>query len=232
MQNSGLLSILDSNGGQQPRLARALLKDQTTDLLREYIVSGRIPPGTRLVEREVGALLGVSRAPVRDALLELEKEGLVVTKPDGRFVIKLTRQDVRELYQVRLVLEGLAVKLAAQNTCSENRAQLDQALQDMTEAVAKHDRSKHVEADVEMHLLVWEQAGNGHLLRMLSSMIGPVFMFVANNADAYNWQDTLGLHEDMVTCINAGDVDAAVASIERHLDNALHRSLQVFQDEG
>ena len=232
MQNSGLLSILESDDGRQPRLARALLRDQTTELLREYIVSGRIPPGTRLVEREVGALLGVSRAPVRDALLELEQEGLVVTKTDGRFVIKLTRQDVRELYQVRLVLEGLAVKLAAQNTSPDNRAHLDHALQEMAEAVAKHDRSGHVKADVEMHWLVWEQAGNRHLLRMLSSMIGPVFMFVANNADAYDWQETLGLHEDLVTCINAGDVDAAVASIGRHLDNALHRSLQVFQDGG
>lgn len=230
MQNSDLSALIGTDD-TQPRLARALLKDQTIEVLRDHIVSGRIPPGTKLVERELGALLGVSRAPVRDALLQLEKEGLIVSRSGGRYVIRLTRQDVRELYQVRLALERLAVELAAQNNTPENCAQLNQALQEMTEAVSKHDRSKHVEADVKMHWLVWRQANNQHLLRMLSSMIGPVFMFVANNADAYDWDETLALHEDMVTCINAGDISAATESIERHLDNAIRRSLKVFQDE-
>jgi len=61
-------------------------------------------------------------------------------------------------------------------------------------------------------------------------MIGPVFMFVANNASAYDWEETLALHEDLVACISAGDVTAAAESLERHLDNALHRSLEVFRD--
>ena len=230
MQSNGPFSFL-STDDKQPRLARNFLKDQTTEVLRDYIVSGRITPGTKLVERELGAQLGVSRAPVRDALTELEKEGLVVTKANGRFVIKLTKQDVRELYQVRLVLEQLAVELAARNNTPENCTRLTQALQEMREAVTKHDRARHIEADVVMHWLVWRQANNQHLLRMLSSMIGPVFMFVANNASAYDWEETLALHEDLVTCINAGNIPAAVESIERHLDNALHRSLQVFRDD-
>lgn len=230
MQNNGPFSFLNPDD-EHPPLARSFLKDQTTELLRDSIVSGRIPPGTKLVERELGARLGVSRAPVREALTELEKEGLVVTRANGRHVIKLTGQDVRELYQIRFVLEKLAVELAARNNTPENRAMLIEALEEMREAVLNHDRAKHVEADVEMHWLVWRQANNQHLLHMLSSMIGPVFMFVANNADAYDWEETLGLHEDMVRCINAGEVSAAVASIERHLDNALHRSLRVFRDE-
>ncbi len=214
----------------QPRLARNFLKDQTTGILRDYIVSGRIPPGTQLIEREVGAQLGVSRAPVRDALTELEKEGLVVTKKNGRFVISLTERDVRELYQIRLELERLAVTLAAQNNTPENCAQLKQSLQQMREAISQHDLARHIEADVAMHWLVWQQANNQHLLRMLSSMIGPVFMFVANNASAYDWEETLALHEDLVDCITAGNVTAAAESLERHLDNALHRSLKVLQD--
>lgn len=230
IQSTSPFSFL-STGNEQPRLERNFLKDQTTELLRDHIVSGRIPPGTKLVERELGARLGVSRAPVRDALIELEQEGLVVTRSGGRYVIKLTSQDVRELYQVRLALERLAVALAAQNTTPENCARLNQSLDDMRQAITKHDRSQHIEADVVMHWLVWQQANNQHLLRMLSSMIGPVFMFVANNASAYDWEETLALHEDMVTCINAGSIPAAVESIERHLDNALHRSLKVFQDK-
>jgi DNA-binding GntR family transcriptional regulator len=230
MHSSGPFSLLDADE-EQPRLARNFLKDQTTDVLRDHIVSGRILPGTKLVEREVASQLGVSRAPVREALTELEKEGLIVSRAGGRHVITLTQEDVRELYQVRFVLERLAVELAVRNNTPENCARLDQALQEMRDAVARHDRAKHVEADVEMHWLVWRQAGNRHLLRMLSSMIGPVFMFVANNASAFNWEDTLALHEEMVHSINAGDADAAVAGINRHLSNALERSLNVFVDE-
>jgi DNA-binding GntR family transcriptional regulator len=230
MQSSGPFSFLNADD-EQPRLARNLLKDQTTEVLRDHIVSGHIPPGTKLVEREVATQLGVSRAPVREALAELEKEGLIVSRPSGRHVIQLTQQDVRELYEVRFVLEKLAVELAVRNNTLENCARLNQALEEMRKAVAEHDRNKHVDADVEMHWLVWRQAGNQHLLRMLSSMIGPVFMFVANNASAFNWEDTLALHEEMVQSINAGDRNAAVAGIERHLNNALQRSLDVFKDE-
>ncbi len=231
MHDNGLSTFL-SDREHQPRLARSLLKDQTIELLRDYIVSGRVPPGTKLVEREVAELLGVSRAPVRDALMELENEGLIVTRSNGRYVIELTEQDVRELYQVRLALERLAVQLASERRSAENCEHLTQALVDMREAIARHDRSGHVDADVEMHRLIWRQSGNKHLLRMLSSMIGPVFMFVANNADAYDWQETLCLHEDLTECINAGNAPAAVQSIERHLDNALQRSLRVLQSAG
>jgi len=229
MEQNSLLTLLDEHLDSQPALARKSLKDQAIELLRDYIVGGSIPPGTKIVEREVADLLGISRAPVRDALMELEKEGLVVTKSSGRYVIELTERDVRELYQVRLALERLAAELAAQNTCPENRAALTATLEAMRAAVAEGDRSKHVAADVEMHWLVWKQADNEHLLYMLNSMIGPVFMFVANNADEFDWQETLALHEDLAESVNSGDPAAAAQSIEQHLDNALQRSLRIFQ---
>lgn len=208
---------------------RITLREQTIELLREYITSGRIPPGTRLIEREIADLLGVSRVPVRDALIELGKEGLVVAGSGGRQVIRLTERDIRELYQVRLVLEKLAVELAALNTCPENQAALTTELEAMREAISKHDRSRHVKADVQMHRLIWQQADNEHLLRMLGSMVGPIFMFVHHNAEAFDWNETLALHEELVRCVSEGGVPAAITSIERHLDNALSRSLKALQ---
>ena len=228
MEQNSLLTLLDEHLDNHPTLARKSLKDQAIELLRDYIVGGSIPPGTKIVEREVADLMGISRAPVRDALMELEKEGLVVTKSSGRYVIELTEKDVRELYQVRLALERLAAELAAQNTCPENCAALTAKLEAMRAAVDQGDRSKHVAADVEMHWLVWKQADSEHLLRMLSSMVGPVLMFVANNADEYDWQETLALHEDLAESVNSGEAVAAAKSIEQHLDNALQRSLRRY----
>jgi DNA-binding GntR family transcriptional regulator len=73
-----------------PSLARIPLKDQVTSVLREHIVKGKLQSGSKLIERELAEWLGVSRMPVHDALVQLEKEGLVVTKTDARYVIQLT----------------------------------------------------------------------------------------------------------------------------------------------
>jgi len=225
MQENGANRRPDRQPLAQQKLRRSLLKDQAIDLLRRLIIGGRVPPGSKLVEQEIARELGISRAPVRDALLELEKEGLVVSRPNGRYVIELTEQDIRELYRVRLAAEKLAVELAAQNCCAENRAALNDKLEEMRRAVAQQDRDAYVKSDVETHWLIWHQAQNPHLLRMLNSIIGPVFMFVANNAEYFDWHETLALHEDLVRCITNGDAHAATESIERHLDNALQRSL-------
>lgn len=232
MHENALAFLLNSKQAGQPIIERTLLRDQAIGVLRDHIVAGRIPPGTKIVEREVAELLKISRAPVRDALLELEKEGLLETRPDGRYVIELTERDIRELYQVRLALEKLAAQLAAKHTTPANQAALSAKLEEMREAIARGDQTTHVAADVAMHWLIWKQADNRHLFRMLSSLIGPVFMFVANNAEAFDWNETLDLHEDLVNCINAGDAEAASTSIERHLDNALHRSLQAMRNRG
>ncbi len=225
MQENGSSRLFDGQPLGQAKLKRSLLKDQAIDLLRDLIIGGRLPPGSKLVEQEIAHELGISRAPVRDALLELEKEGLVVSRPNGRYVIELTERDIRELYRVRLAAEKLAVELAAQNCCPENRAALNAKLEEMRQAVANHDRDAYVKSDVETHWLIWHQAQNPHLFRMLHSILGPVFMFVANNAEYFDWHETLALHEDLVRCITDGDGRAAAESIERHLDNALQRSL-------
>lgn len=229
---NGIALFLASAPGEPPKLERKLLKDRVTDLLRGYIVSGRIPAGTRLVERELANILGVSRVPVRDALIQLEKEGLIVTKPNGRYLIELNERDVRELHQVRRTLEKLAVALAAQNTSPDNRAILVAKLEELRAFAATGNHENYTKSDVEMHRLVWQQAKNHHLFEVLSSMTGPLFMFAACNAETFDREETLGLHEDLVNCINSGDPDAAVRSIERHLEQSLRRSLFVFRESG
>ena len=84
-----LATLLRKSDNRELRLDRNSLKEQSTELLRSYIISGRIPPGTKLAERELADLLGVSRMPARDALMDLEREGLVVSRPNGRYVIRI-----------------------------------------------------------------------------------------------------------------------------------------------
>jgi len=219
----------DGNKNHPFKLERTYLKDQVTDLLRDYLIGGRIAPGTKLVERDVAEQLGISRAPVRDALMELEKEGLVVSKPNGRYVIEPTGQDVKELYQVRLVLEKLAIELCIAQQTAEDRLALSNKLAEMKEAVIHHDRLAFARTDVELHDLIWQQSGNRHLRKVLNGMSGAIFLFAANNADYYDWEEAYQLHEDIVRDINAGDVAAAIHSLERHVEKTIQRLLGLYR---
>ncbi|MBZ0297855.1 MAG: GntR family transcriptional regulator [Anaerolineae bacterium] len=211
------------------KLDRVSLKDQAADLLRESIISGKVEPGSKLVERKVAEMLGISRAPARDALMQLEAEGLIVSKPDARYVINLTEQDIDQMHQVRLVLERLAVDLAAQNTNPANQEHQLAALRQMEAAVANEDHGAFARADLQGHTLIWQQANNQHLEKSLLSMMGPIFMFMANAAEFYDWRETLELHRDMVCWINAGERARACQSIERHMENSRQRALGVLK---
>jgi DNA-binding GntR family transcriptional regulator len=227
-----LASLLHQNDPRDLRLDRNSLKDQSTDLLRSYIISGRIPPGTKLAERELAELLGVSRMPARDALMDLEREGLVVSRPNGRYVIELHSKDIEQLFEIRLVLERLAVSAAAANHSEPNCAALRANLEQMADAIARNDRDGYVRADLEAHQLIWHQANNAYLLKMLNSIVGPIFIFIASQPDFQtNWQETLQMHRELADAICAGDAEQAVHSIEMQMQNSVDLSYRVFDGQ-
>ncbi len=213
------------------QLQRNFLKDQITNIIRNQIISGKILPSTKIVERDVATWLGVSRAPARDALLELEKEGLLESRPNGRYVIELSRKDIQDLYRVRLALETLAVELATHNMNDKNREQLQEALQVMRDALEKNDRDAFHQSDLNLHRTIWEQANNEHLVKMLNNMLGPIFMFIANPVKEYNIYDSHHYHEALVENMSLGDVEAAKVSIQRHMEDLLEKRLRQFDGE-
>ncbi len=209
---------------------RTSLKDQAAEVLREMIVSGKIASGTKVTERDVAEWLKISRMPARDALMALERQGLIVTKPGGRYVIELCEQDIHHLYHLRIALEKLAVELAVGNVTPANQEALDAKLAEMRQAIAVEDIPTYSASDIEMHELIWQQAGNPYLLEMLNSMIGPIFMFIASQARLIeDWQESLLLHEQLVEMFRTKDVVGAVQSIEAHVQRSFYLSLSVFQ---
>lgn len=113
----------------------APLRRQVVDQLRGTIISGQLPPGARLVERELIARLGVSRTVIREALRQLESEGLVSLEGSrGPIVRALTLEEAQELYGIRAVLEGLAARLCAEHADPNQIKRLQEALQDTAAA--------------------------------------------------------------------------------------------------
>ena len=225
------LSHLSGIQGDRLHLDRNLLKDRAAETLRNYISTGRIPEGTKLTEREVSRLLGISRMPAHEALTILEAEGLVISKPGGRYVIELDEKDVRDLLALRVALESLAVRLAAARNCVEHQALLHARLHDLEEAVTGGDPVECTKCDMALHEAIWQQADNPHLLRVLDSVLGAIFV-LADRVKIYgqeNLERMLSGHRRLVEQIAAGDAERATQTIEAHLCSSLNASLRTFQ---
>jgi DNA-binding GntR family transcriptional regulator len=216
------------------KLDRNLLKDMAAEVLREHISGGLIPEGTKITEREVSRMLGISRMPARDALMTLEAEGLVERRSDGRYVIELTEDDVRAMYQVRTALEKLAAGLAAANIDEKDRAALRAKLRDLEEAVATGDPGLCTKRDVALHREIWHQADNLCLLRILDSVVGVIFV-IADRVNVYGRDDPrhseqlLSEHRQLADLVAAGDGTGAGRAMEAHLKSALKDSLRTLR---
>jgi DNA-binding GntR family transcriptional regulator len=210
------------------KLDRNLLKDMAAETLRDHISNGVIPEGTKITEREVSQMLGISRMPARDALMILEAEGLVEYRSDGRYVIELTEGDVRSIHQVRGALEKLAAELAAANISEEGCAVLRAELRDLEEAVATGDSSLCTRHDIAIHRAIWHLADNPHLLRILNSLMGVIFVLAAR----VRWyserdpEELLNEHRELAELIMTGDGAGAAQAIEVQLRRAMVQSLR------
>jgi GntR family transcriptional regulator, trigonelline degradation regulator len=155
------------------RKASAPLRRQVLDELRQSIITGRLKPGARLVERELTAMMGVSRTVIREALRQLESEGLVVIIPNkGPAVRVLTIEEAKDLYRIRAVLEGLAARLFAENASDEQVAKLEKGLKATGEAYRNGSPELILETKSRFYDVLFEGAGS----ETLSSMIGTLHM--------------------------------------------------------
>jgi len=230
MLTENRLSNLPEIANADMSLKRSLLKDRAADTLRAYISSGKIPEGTKLAERDVSELLGISRSPARDALMILETEGLVISKPSGRFVIELTEKDVRDIHLLRWTLERLAAELAASNVTEANRDELYAALRAM-EAAVDGDAYDWARCDMALHRTIWRLADNAYLLKVLDSVFGAIFV-LAERSKMYGKRNTEGAiaqHRSLVDLIVAGDSEGAGQAMEAHLRRSLTSTLKTFR---
>lgn len=171
----------------EPLSLPSSLAETAATRLRAEIVSGQLPSGSRLAEAAVAQRLGVSRVPVREALVLLEREGLVEFTPTGRALVKaLSPRDFEELYVLRLTLEPVAARLAAPVLKADSR-RLEKNL-----AATRRARSLRevTTLDLEFHEMILEASGNRRLLTLWRSLRGELEL----------WLGRLHRHHQTLTC--------------------------------
>jgi DNA-binding GntR family transcriptional regulator len=155
----------------------APVRQQVAEVLRAAITSGRFAPGQRLVEKDLCELTGVSRASVREALRQLESEGLIETLPNrGPWVSRLSPQDAVSIYQVRGALEALAAQLFATQASDGQVAELEAAVQVLEQAYKARDVDRIVDAKRRFYAVLYQGSGNSMIGSILNTMNARITM--------------------------------------------------------
>ena len=161
------------------------LPEAVAEKLREAVLAGQLKPGERLVEQKLAASLGIGQPTLREALKELEFQGFVRKSPKkGTYVTELTPEDFRQIQEVRMALEEVAIEKAARSMTDEAVRDLGKLVSTMRTAAQKFDLATFHKSDLAFHRIVWDLTGNEYLGLALERVAFGLFAFVLLQRDS------------------------------------------------
>jgi DNA-binding GntR family transcriptional regulator len=198
--------------------------------LRHALISGELAPGDRVRQEEIAESLGISIAPVREALATLEQEGQVTYLPRrGYFVTELNAGDVREIYELRALLEDRASRRALPLLDEDALGRIALAARDCVDAASTGDIAAELEANRRFHFGILESPDQAHTLRLIRLLWDSTETY---RALYYNSQlareESVEAHDRIVEALRAGDADRLVDELDAHRQLALAQVLEIL----
>ncbi len=204
------------------RLEKTSLREQALTALRRAITTGQLKPGTHLVETDLSEALQISRGTLREAMRQLQQEGLISAGARGRLSVRhLDAKEIGDIFNVRAALESLAAhELATRPDRAESVAALRRAVDEMDRWAASNLEDR-IEADLRFHRTLCQLTGNETLLHQWSSLEGSIrmsIMFAGVERAIKNMNAKR--HHDIVDAIESGDAAQAAAAVLEHMAGA------------
>ena len=203
-----------------------------TELIRQAIIDGRLPPGRRLKEEELARELGISRTPVREALLMLQAEGLVDAAPNrGAAVRSHSAEDLDDLYQLRALLEGYATRRAATRLSDDAVASLRASCERFDSLLGTEDMNELVAENLVFHQTILEGAGSPRLVAMVRQVIELPLVY-----RSYVWYSeqqqriSSHYHWQIARALEARDAERAELVMKEHVYEARDLLLSHWRD--
>ncbi|HUQ23173.1 MAG TPA: GntR family transcriptional regulator [Gaiellaceae bacterium] len=195
---------------------------QVTESLRTAIISGRFEPGDRLIESALSSELGTSRGPVREALRQLENEGLVMSFPyRGAVVLGVSDEEVQEvLIPIRLTLERYSWVQALDKLTDDDFAELGKQIWLMEQAGKGNDLTKLVEADLAFHEIVISASGQLHTVQLWRTIWPRIRAYFYRYERFRSFEETVEEHRELLEALQTRDPEIALAVLQRHIDVA------------
>ncbi len=227
-QREVLLSSSAALGRSRQSLPRQTLVEAAYRAVRAAIVDGRFPPGRKLVVRALAEELGLSQTPLKAALAALEREGFVIAITDrGYFVPRIDGEDLRQIYELREVVDGIAARNAAH---SDGRLELVGVLRDLLaqqhRCVELGDLRRYSDLDVLFHSAIWQACGNPRLTQIAENLLGQLRIGSGTTAQIPGrLRGALREHASILDAIEQSDSAAA----EKHTRTHVRRARNVLE---
>ncbi len=192
---------------------------QVVEILRSAIIMGHYEPGERLIEATLSTELGTSRGPVREALRQLENEGLVMSFPyRGAVVLGVSDEEVQEvLIPIRLTLERYSFVHALARMTDEDFAELGKQVWLMEQAATADDLAHHVEADLRFHEIVISASGQTHTVQIWRTIWPRIRAYFYRYGRGQDLAAMVEEHRDLLAALQTRDPDLMLAQLERHI---------------
>jgi DNA-binding GntR family transcriptional regulator len=200
---------------------RSNLREQIKDVILQRILDGDYQPGARLVETRIAQELGVSQAPVREALRDLEQLGCIVHEPfRGCSVRAFSAEELLEAFPVRAALEALAARLAAERMTEDELLQLAGLVEKMRAAADRGDAHDQSQANAQFHATIVRAARNATLERQWSFLEPFSRTYISVSQPGLDLRALSDRHIPILDALRARDGDAAAEAMHQHLMDA------------
>lgn len=222
------------NRQPRPQFARTTLHSQIADELRDMIVSGKLAPGQKIPEKELCETFGISRTPFREALKVLATEGLIELLPQrGARVNIITEDERRELFPIIAALEALAAELACARITDPELRAMKKLHNQMVKAYDERDNLEYARLNRQIHLSVFEAAGNGSLQLLYSNMELRIrnIRHTVRQTDE-DWAKAVDDHEKILAALQARDGALSAALLHDHVMNTAEAVSHALSESG
>jgi DNA-binding GntR family transcriptional regulator len=209
---------VDLQISRQPATLRLIVEER----LRLAITAGDFKPGQRLIERELCELTGVGRTSIREALRQLEAEGLITNIPHrGPSVSTISLDEARQLYAVRALLEGFAGRCFAELRSAQACANLSAALIDFERAARSKSQQRLIETKTQFYSLLLDGSGNDFVKQALTPLHNRITLLrLTSMTQPGRLKKSIAEIREIVAAIEAGDPERAETACKRHVENA------------
>lgn len=214
---------------RQIQTQRSRLADEVYRQILDAIHKGSIGPQERIVQEKLAKEFVISRTPVREALLRLEQEGVLETAGRGGFTIRTTStEEVREIYQARTAIEGMAARILAELKDPARIAEIRRVIE-REEDIKSATTADYFDANRAIHRSIVEQTGNRYLLEMFDNIWNRGVSFHLFAAiEKVDLSKSLGEHMALCDAIESGDPDKAQAAMIAHINDGLDLQLEAL----
>lgn len=195
--------------------------------LKKLIVTGKLQPGEKVIMSKLAEQYEISRTPLREALRQLQSEGLIIQEHSTMRIVEINKEDFLNLYQTRIVLEKEVIKSIVSIIPEDEFPKIEAVLAESEKAIKEGDPYKILELNTQFHEMLMNYCPNPRLIQLLNYIRSLLLIYRANiNKKVKNNKEIYEEHQEILAALKSRDINRSIKVIETHMVNDQNRGLE------